>query len=193
MTSIAIDLLVSHPANANRMSEALFDKLVEHIRANRRYPAVIVRPHPIEAGRYEILDGHHRVLALRRLRRRKVDCDVWKVDDSQADLLLLTLNRLRGEDDPQRRADLLQRLMKNMDVAALAAKLPEDAARIGKLLALLEKPGPLVAPPVLGDMPHAVTFFLNARQRRTLFEKLRAIAADRSEALVVAMGLEGGE
>ncbi|MBE3071108.1 MAG: ParB N-terminal domain-containing protein, partial [Planctomycetes bacterium] len=56
--------------------------------------------------RYQILNGHHRAQALRELGHTHARCDVWEVDDAEARLLLATLNRLEGRDDPGLRARL---------------------------------------------------------------------------------------
>lgn len=186
---IALDLLENHPGNANRMSQAMLDKLVAHIGRSGHYPPLIVRPHPGQSGRFQVLDGHHRLVALRRLSHHDAACEVWDVDDQQATELLLTLNRLHGEDDPFRRASLLERLRQSLDMSELAARLPEDAQRIQKLLALNAAPPALATPPDLGAMPHAVTFFLSASQRQRLFDKLKSIAPDRSGALITLLEL----
>lgn len=189
MPTIALDLLDDHPDNANRMGEELLAKLVAHIRDNGKYPPLIVRPHPQHAGRYQILDGHHRAKALHQLGRTEACCEIWDVDDGQTDLLLLTLNRLCGEDDPYRRGALLKRVATLCDLKELAAKLPEDVQRIRKLIeTTLAPPSPL-PPPDLASMPQAVTFFLTAPQRDRLFDRLKAVARDRSEALVALLEL----
>ena len=63
---IPIDNLVPHPLNANTMPDDLMEKLRTHIKRTRRYPFIVVRPHPKDTGQFEILDGHHRVLAAKR-------------------------------------------------------------------------------------------------------------------------------
>ncbi|MDY7110252.1 MAG: ParB/RepB/Spo0J family partition protein [Planctomycetota bacterium] len=190
MKTIALDDLESHPENANRMPDDLLGKLVEHIRRSGQYPLLIVRPHPSARG-YQVLDGHHRLEALRRLGYVEARCDVWDVDDERARLLLLTLNRLEGRDDPQRRGALLRRLAEEMDAKDLAHLVPDDAAAIEKLMQLTDPPPPPAPPPELETMPHAVTFFLTAPQRRSLFARLSDVARDRSEALVRILQLDG--
>lgn len=187
---IALNLLDAHPANANLMPESLLCKLVEHIRATGHYPPLIARPHPQQRGRFQLLDGHHRVIALRRLGYEHANCDVWDVDDEQALILLLTLNRLHGEDDPKRRGELLSGLAQSMDVAELARRLPEDAQRITRLIALTQPPPQPHTPRDVSDMPHAVTFFLSGRQRGALFERLQAVHPDRTEALIAILHLD---
>ncbi len=189
MPTIALDLLDDHPDNANRMGGDLLAKLVAHIRDNGNYPPLIIRPHPQHAGRYQILDGHHRAKALHRLGRTEACCEIWEVDEAQTDLLLLTLNRLCGEDDPYRRGALLKRVSKLCGLTELAAKLPEDVQRIRKLIEAAQGPPSPLPPPDLASMPQAVTFFLTAGQRDRLFDRLKAVARDRSEALVVLLEL----
>ena len=189
MPTIALDLLDDHPDNANRMGEDLLAKLVAHIRDNAKYPPLIIRPHPQHAGRYQILDGHHRAKALHQLGRTEACCEIWDVDDGQTDLLLLTLNRLCGEDDPYRRGALLKRVAPLCDLKELAAKLPEDVQRIRKLIEATHAPPSPLPPPDLASMPQAVTFFLTAPQRDRLFDQLKAVARDRSEALVALLEL----
>ena len=51
--SIAIDRLIPHPDNPNRMSKANFDKLVRNIERSGRYEPLVVRPIPKSINRRE--------------------------------------------------------------------------------------------------------------------------------------------
>src|SRR5262245_40077038 len=111
MPMIALDQLDDHPENANRMTPDALAKLRLHISRTGNYPPLIVRRSPACADRHQILDGHHRAKALRELGHTSAQCAVWDVqDDRRAAMLLLTLNRLHGEDDPRRRGTLLAKL-----------------------------------------------------------------------------------
>ena len=133
---------------------------------------------------FEILDGHHRVAALRKLGRDTARCVVWDVDDDEALLLLATLNRLAGDDDPRKRAALVGRLNQKIDTEKLAKLLPESADRLQSLLAL-NRPPPQPRPPrALADMPVAVHFFLSPQQRSRLEKRLRQIGGPREAALM---------
>ncbi len=71
LRAIALDLLDEHPLNANVMSERLQENLTRNIGRSGRYPPPIVRQHPELSGRFQILDGKHRVEALHRLGLRE--------------------------------------------------------------------------------------------------------------------------
>jgi ParB-like chromosome segregation protein Spo0J len=143
--SIAVGDLVAHPMNANVLPEDLREKLAAHIRSTARYPHLIVRPHPKQEGRFEILDGHHRLLVLKDLGHTQARCDVWDVNDREAKLLLATLNRLEGQDLPIRRAQLLHELLGEMNLADLAGLLPETEKQLEELHSLLEFPADDIA------------------------------------------------
>lgn len=142
---IPLDDLVAHPLNSNVMPPDYREKLLAHMRRTGRYPFLVVRPHPIEAGKYQVLDGHHRVGVLRELGHTEARCDVWDVDDREAKLLLGTLNRLEGQDLPLRRAQLLHELLGEWSATDLGGLLPETEAEILDLHSLLEFPAEQIA------------------------------------------------
>jgi len=142
---VPLDDLRPHPLNSNMMSEDLKEKLRVHIKRSGRYPFLVVRPHPGEPGKFQVLDGHHRVQVLREIGHSAARCDVWDVNDREAKLLLATLNRLQGQDVPIRRAELLHDLLGEMSIDDLAGLLPETEKQLEELHALLEFPAEEVA------------------------------------------------
>ncbi len=192
MIEIPLTQLRRRADNANVMPESLLVKLVGHIGRTGRYPHLIVRPMPGEAGAYEILDGHHRAEALRRLGRATARCEVWEVDDDEALVLLATLNRLQGRDEVRRRADLLESLRQRFGAQRLPQFLPEDAARLERLRQVRLQPPPPAPSIRAGDLPVAVTFFLTEAQKRVLDERLSAFAGSRSRQLVECLRLDAG-
>jgi len=135
---LPLDRLRPHPANANVMDEERLEKLAENIRREGDTPPLVVRPHPEEQGSYQILDGHQRLDILRRLGHQEATCYVWPCDDRTALVLLATLNRLEGQDDPLKRAELLRELTQLASPEELAQLLPESAALIRQSLELLD-------------------------------------------------------
>src|SRR2546422_8362532 len=142
---VPLDDLLPHPLNSNVMSADLQAKLRAHIKRTGRYPFLVVRPHPDDAGKYQVLDGHHRVAVLRDLGHTEARCDVWQADDREAKLLLATLNRLQGQDQPRKRAELIHELLGEMSLDDLAGLLPESDRQIEELHALLEFPAEEIA------------------------------------------------
>ena len=132
---VPLAALHPHPSNANVMSEGRLEKLARNIAREGRYPPLIARPHPERPGEYELLDGHQRVVALRRLGYREVQIVCWDCDDTAALLLLASLNRLRGEDDLEKRSALLAELTGAVSTTELAALVPDDVGSIDEMLA----------------------------------------------------------
>jgi len=206
---ILLGELEAHPGNSNVMSKEMLEKLAGHIGRTGRYPPVVVRR--LGEGRYQILDGHHRVAVLRELGKQEARCVVWEVDDAEALLLLATLNRMQGKDDPRKRARLVEELAGVVPgvggltpaamnaggvlgelpgVAELARLLPEDAGGLERLLKLRLPPAPRGAAE-LGELPVSVHFFLRAVERDALEAKLKAVGGGRGEALLKLVGVEG--
>ncbi len=188
---IKIDNLIAHPANSNVMPEHLLQKLVAHIENTKRYPPVIVRPITQEPGgehvpwqQYQILDGHHRIQALKHLGHESARCEVWEVDDQEALLLLATLNRLQGQDDPRKRASLITALTSKQDTNTLAKLLPERSEQVKKLLEIHDAPPKPRDPQPIADMPVAVYFFLTPKQKCRLNTRLKQIEGTREDALM---------
>ncbi len=181
---VPLDLLSPHPLNANVMPEELRAKLLAHIRRTGRYPFVVVRPHPEEPERFEILDGHHRIEILRELGHDEARCDVWQVDDREAKLLLGTLNRLEGQDVPVRRAQLIHELLAELSPGDLAGLLPETDKQIEELEALLQFPADEIAELLAAEaerservLPRVLTFVVSAEQEE-LIERAVEAASD---------------
>jgi ParB family transcriptional regulator, chromosome partitioning protein len=138
LAPVLLERLHPHPLNANVMAEDQLQKLERNIMRNGGYPPLVVRPHPELQGQYQLLDGEQRWKVLRGLGQSEALCFIWPCDDATALLLLSTLNRLRGEDVPVRRAELLAELSGLLSVEDLALLLPEDEGQLRDTLDLLE-------------------------------------------------------
>ncbi len=187
LQEIPLDQLEAHPANSNVMPEPLFKKLVEHLRREALYPPIIVRA--LAADRYQLIDGHHRVKALRELQHTHARCVVWDVDEQGTLVLLATLNRLQGHDDPRKRAAVLAQLSQSLDVKELAKRLPEDGDKLKALLQLNDTPLPPRPPRDPQEVPVAIHFFVLPAVRRAIEHKLQSTGLPREEALTQLLGL----
>ena len=121
---------------------------------------------------YQILNGHHRARVLRELGHTHARCDVWEVDDAEARLLVATLNRLEGRDDPSARAILVAHLAEGRSPEALARLLPEPADAIERLLHLAQPPPALLPPEEAEPTERPMTFFLTPNQYAVVTEAL---------------------
>jgi ParB family chromosome partitioning protein len=171
--TIDLDKLIAHPDNPNRMSSATFRKLVRNIGRTGRYEPIVVRPHPIRDGYFQIINGHHRCQALARLGYEAGDCVVWDIDDAEAEILLATLNRLCGTDELGKKLGLLRRLSKRMESRELARLVPQTAKQIERLVNLKMPSMPAEAK----DFYNPMVFFVNNAQGEVIEKALSSAQA----------------
>ncbi len=150
VSRIELEKLVAHPDNPNRMSKANFTKLIRNIEQTGRYEPLVVRPCPQKnchscpnrnpgndrISCFQIINGHHRWQALRKLGYKTVEAVIWDIDDHDTDILLATLNRLGGSDILEKKLALLKRLNQRMKTHELAKLLPQTAKQIERLTEL---------------------------------------------------------
>jgi ParB/RepB/Spo0J family partition protein len=193
--TIPLEKLRPNPANPNRMSKANLARLVTHIERTGRYEPLIVRPCPQKKNRYEIINGHHRCQALKKLGHSSAQCVIWNVDGPETDLLLATLNRLAGRDDLHKRSRLISKLAGRLDsldsardrTKQLSRLLPESKRQIERLMELALKKQPVLKPAgQAGQLATAVVFFLTNEQKSFLEEALAGAAKDSSKQLPAA-------
>ncbi len=182
LVHIPLSRLHAHPQNANRMDDAFLDKLAANIQREGNYPPLIVRPHPKRRGHYQLLDGHQRSATLARLGFVDAWCYVWPCDDATALMLLATLNRLEGQDDPRLRAELLRELAALLSADELALLLPEDASALRNGLALLDLDidallADLARRTDEGDGLRAITFAVSAEDEEAIEAAVREASA----------------
>jgi len=91
---------------------------------------------PGKDGYYQVINGNLRKRALEKLEYKECDCIVWDIDDEATDLLLLTLNRLGGKDQLDKKLNLLRRLNKNCGSKKLGKLLPQSMKQIERLVDL---------------------------------------------------------
>ncbi len=134
---IKLQQLENDTRNANVCGKETLEKLKRNIERSGRCPALIVRPHPKKKDRYILIDGHHRKLVLEHLGWPEAPCEIWDVSEAEAGLLLATLNRLRGEDNLRKRAELLDGLLVHFPMEDITQLIPETEAQVKDLMTLL--------------------------------------------------------
>jgi len=173
ITSIPIDKLVTHPGNPNRMSKRNLSRLIRNIGRTGRYEPLVVRR---QGDYFQIINGHHRCQALRQLGHQTADAVVWDVDDDETDILLSTLNRLKGSDILEKKLALLERINCVMKTLQMSKLLPYTRAQIEKL----RNPTVPSAPAGIDTKSFAVpmVFFLNDVQQKIVEQALSSTHED---------------
>ena len=163
---LALSDLIARRDRATVLSERARRALTDHISRLGCYPPLIVRRHPDRAGKYEILDGHHRAEVLRGLGETTARCEIWPVDSHEAGVLTATLNRLRGRADVKRQARQVRRLLRRLGPQRAAAGLGITPAALRRQLAAGD--APRRAEPGEGLDLRPVVFHLSCEQERRL-------------------------
>ena len=177
--SIALDKLEFHPDNPNRQSRVNFAKLVRNIKQTGRYEPLVVRPCSEKAGRFQIINGHHRCHALVRLGYETADCIVWDINDEETDILLATLDRLGGSDQLGKKLKLLKRLNKTIVSGELAKLLPQTAKQIERLTNLKRPSAP--AKMNAKCFANPLVFFVNDSQQQQIERALSLVEEPKAE------------
>ena len=167
---VALNRLVAHPDNPNKMSGSTFAKLVRNIERTGRYEPLIVRAYRKRKGRFQIINGHHRLEAIKKLGHKTAAAIVWDVDDEQTDILLATLNRLSGSDVLAKKIALFKRLTEKMNARQLGRLLPQTPGQIKKLIDLKMPKAPAKALPE--TLANAMVFFVSDEQKKVVEDAL---------------------
>jgi ParB-like chromosome segregation protein Spo0J len=112
---VDIDLLVPNTWNPNVLDKDGMKKLKVNIQdtldAAGTIPPVVVRPHPKQDGKFEIIDGYHRTEVMKKLDKQKVPVCIMHIDTKRAMRLTETLNHLRGTNDPEKYVTYLEEMI----------------------------------------------------------------------------------
>ena len=72
-------------------------KLAEDIEAEGLLKPIVVRPHPTEMNRYQVIDGEHRIRALQKLGKPLVRAEVHTLSDAEAYFRAMRINQQHGK------------------------------------------------------------------------------------------------
>jgi ParB family chromosome partitioning protein len=78
-------------------SENYVEELAESIEREGQLKPIIVRVHPTKPNVYQVIDGEHRVRALKKLGCSAVRAEVRRLGDEEAFLLAMRVNEMHGK------------------------------------------------------------------------------------------------
>lgn len=115
---IAIENVLPNDWNMNKVDGVNMEKLIKDIKrvgSNEDQP-ILVRKHPKEKDKYQIIDGEHRWTACTELGYPEVFVKITELDDKDAILKTISMNKLRGEMDTLRLAEIMHLLKETYGV-----------------------------------------------------------------------------
>lgn len=119
--------------------DAKFDELVEAIRLRGQDSPILVRPHPANAGKYQIAFGHRRARAAKTL-GRAVRAVVKKLDDRDHVIAQGQENSARADLSFIERAMFAGRLEERaFDRETIMAALSADKTTVSKMLSVINR------------------------------------------------------
>lgn len=133
---VPIESLHENTWNPNRQSERAFEAEKESITEFGFIDPVTVRKHPKKKNAYEIIDGAHRVRAMRELGHEDISVNVIEASTSEAKRLTIILNETRGAPDRIDLATLLVDLRDEIGEESLLVGLPYSKDEMDGLLKL---------------------------------------------------------
>lgn len=129
--------LIDNSFVADRMEDdAAFDELVEAIRGRGQDTPILVRPHPVGQGRYQIVFGHRRARAAREL-GRKVKAVVRTITNDEHVIAQGQENSARENLSFIERAFFAQRLLdQGYERPTIQSALSVDAPMLARMLSV---------------------------------------------------------
>jgi len=138
---IPLDRIVVNPEIVARVKvdEEHIALLMKSLKEDGQLSPIIVRPLP--DGRYELIDGFHRVEAAKRLGWRDIEANVIHVDDVEAKFLALKANFVRRSLEPVEEGEVIYRIMvkHGLTEKQVAEKLGVPVRWVSERLALVLK------------------------------------------------------
>jgi len=137
---VPIDRIRPNADNANHVDDETMETLRSDIRDNGFTQPVFLRPVDGDPDHdFELIDGEHRWRIVGELGGKVIPAVVREgVDDTDALLRLVTMNKLRGRFVPIRMARLMVRLQEEVGGAELKRRLGMDDAELRDHLRLAE-------------------------------------------------------
>jgi hypothetical protein len=126
---LPLEKLLLAPWNYKADNPAMMRRLLGSLRRNHQVVNLIVRR--IGQDRWEVVNGNHRLRAMRKLRvPAAYCCDLGKITEAAARRVALETNELQFDRDPGAMAQVIGRLLERFAAQDLAITLPFSASML---------------------------------------------------------------
>ena len=145
--TLQMDSIRPNNWNPNKLDKSSFQKLKNGISRiiteSGTIPPITVRPlkEPEGVCVYEIIDGEHRYRAMDDLGYEEIPACILNVGESDARVLTITLNYLRGEADLYDYVSLIQEIVDEGEfkLEDIAEFVPQDSAALEDMLNVMDQ------------------------------------------------------
>lgn len=123
----------------DKRSLELMENLKANIARNGQIENLIVRPTDHGKGMYEVVNGNHRLSALKSLKIKKAVCfNLGKISQAHAERIALETNETKFEADPLKLAGIIRNIAEEFDMADLIATMPMSEDEMTSYTKLLD-------------------------------------------------------
>jgi ParB family chromosome partitioning protein len=143
LRQIPLDLLEPNPYQPrSTMEPEALESLAASIRAQGILQPILVRPHPTEPGRYQLISGERRWRAAALAGLHEVPAIQRSMSDTEVAVSALVENLQRQDLNPMEEAEGLNRLVEEFDLTheALGFAVSKSRAHVGNMIRLLKLP-----------------------------------------------------
>lgn len=133
--NIQTSKIFANDYNPNVVPEKIMKQLIKDVQRNGIKQPVLVRQ---DGDSYVIIDGEHRWRSAKELGLASVPCEVLEVSRHEAMVLTISMNRLRGDFDSMKLAEVLKELKEEYTDDQLEDVLGYDQTELSAFTDLLD-------------------------------------------------------
>ena len=126
-----------NPWNPNKTSDRQQEAITESLNTYGQIIELLVRPHPAEKGKYQIIDGEHRLVSLSGKEQKVFVNIIHDLPDAEAKKLTIILNETRGSADKIELAKLLEDINNDLGIETIIG-LPYSSNELDELIKLAD-------------------------------------------------------
>lgn len=126
-----------NPWNPNKTSERQQQAISESLEHYGQIIELLVRPHPTKKGKYQVIDGEHRLMSLSDKNQIVYVNVIHDLPDAEAKKLTIILNETRGDADKIELAKLLEDISNDLGIETIIG-LPYSPNELDELIKLAD-------------------------------------------------------